>query len=179
MSATIIELPHQTALRTPIGHAIRTGESSYRQLEHLYAEGRLPSATVIIDASKARHQREFIRSLRDNASDIILDTKVAELSEIGKFRGSAKGTAELFQVPDVHRVRHFRHVEMRNAERKAGDLARLNTGDDKLNKALADGRKRIDSMARMYETLAERDRPAARPMQRRNALGTASGQGAL
>lgn len=91
MSATIIELPHQTALRTPIGHVIRTGESSYRQLEHLYAEGRLPAGAVIVDASKAQYQREFIRSLRDSASDIILDTKAAELSEIGKFRGAAKG----------------------------------------------------------------------------------------
>jgi len=438
MSATIIELPHQSALRTPIGHIIRTGEGSYRQLEHLYAEGRLPAGAVIVDASKARYQRDFIRSLRDNASDIILDTKAAELSEIGKFRGAAKGApwalieedrplgaadfeagsntdlygkiarhavelgvtavmapahflrhgaddpwltvdrlavrllrqtldreggaaiaidyplivphtrlldaahrpqllvamqgmpidnlmvrlsgfgadagpltikrtlialadlhslgypvvldhvgglvglsaiaygavsgiahgigehdrfdarewhkppkerdpetpfgratyiplpgfdksfrkadlqaiaavaggrrlvacqdrqccahglnsmlanprahiaqqkrraiAALQQVPDARRVEHFLDGEMRDAERKAGDLARLITGEDKLNKALAEGRKRIDSMARMYETLAERDRPALRPMRRRNAHGGASRQGSL
>lgn len=438
MSATIIELPHQMALRTPIGHAIRTGESAYKQLEHLYAEGRLPASTVIVDASKARHQREFIRSLRESGSDIILDTKAAELSAVGKFRGAAKGTpwaiadeerpliisdfepgsntdlygkiarhavelgvtavmapghflhagvddpwlpgdraavlllrsaldreggadiaidyplitphtrvldgahrpqliealqglpidnlmvrlsgfgadagpltikrtlialedlyalgypvvldhvgglvglsalaygvasgiahgigehdrfdardwhkvpkerdpdsrfgratyiplpgfdksfrkadlqaiaiapggrrlvacqdrqccehgmnsmlanprahiaqqkrraiSELQQVPDARRIAHFLDAEMRTAERKAGDLARLNTGDDKLNKALVEGRKRIDSMARMYETLAERDRLTARPIRRRNAFGGASGQGAL
>lgn len=435
MSATILELPHQTALRTSVGHIIRTGEGFYRQLEHLYAEGRLPAGTVIVDASKARYQREFIRSLRESASDIILDTKVAELSEIGKFRGAAKGApwalteedrplvpadfevgsnadlygkiarhavelgvtavmapthflcagaddpwltvdraavprlrmaldreggsaiaidyplivphirlldaahrlqlldafqglpidnlmvrlsgfgadagplttkrtlialedlhrlgypvvldhvgglvglsalaygvvsgiahgigehdrfdarewhkppkerdpeapfgraiyiplpgfdksfrkadlqaiaaasggrrlvacqdrqccahglnsmldnprahiaqqkrraiAALQQVPDARRVGHFLDGEMRGAERKAGDLARLNTGDDKLNKALAEGRKRIDSMARMYETLAERERPVLRPMRMRNAHGGASGQ---
>ncbi|MCA8907703.1 MAG: hypothetical protein KDA64_07435 [Rhodospirillaceae bacterium] len=91
MTAKIIELPHQTALRTPIGHVIRTGEASYKQLGHLYAQGRLKVDSVITDASKARHQREFIQSLRDSGSDIILDTKVAELSEVGKFRGHAKG----------------------------------------------------------------------------------------
>jgi hypothetical protein len=438
MSAKIIELSHQTRLRTPIGHVIRTGESSYKQLENLHAEGRLSASAVIVDASKARYQREFIRSLRDSASDVILDTKAAELSEIGKFRGAAKGApwamteedrplaaadfeagsntdlygkiarhavelgvtavmapshflrhgaddpwlsmdrtavrllrmaldreggsaiaidypliaphtrfldavhrqqllealqdlpidnlmvrlsgfgadagplttkrtlialedlhrlgypvlldhvgglvglsavaygvasgiahgigeydrfdarewhkppkerdpevpfgratyiplpgfdksfrkadlqtiaaviggrrlvacqdrhccahglnsmldnprahiaqqkrraiAALQQVPDARRVGHFLDGEMREAERKAGDLARLNTGDDKLNKALAEGRKRIDSMARMYETLAERDRPAVRPMRRRNAHGGVSGQGSL
>jgi hypothetical protein len=86
---------------------------------------------------------------------------------------------ELGQVPDARRIGHFLDHEMRSAERKAGDLARLNTGVDKLNKALAEGRKRIDSMARMYETLAERERPEVLPMRRRHARGTASGQRSL
>lgn len=90
--AKIIRLPVRRALRTPIGHAIRTGDTSYRQLEHLHAEGRLPARAVIVDASKAKFQREFVRALRENGSDVTLDTKVAELSEIGKFKGSAKGT---------------------------------------------------------------------------------------
>lgn len=90
-----------------------------------------------------------------------------------------RAIAGLQQVPDARRIGHFLDGEMREAERKASDLARLNTRDDKLNKALAEGRKRIDSMARMYETLAERDRPALRPMRRRNAHGGVSGQGSL
>ena len=89
--AKIIQLPVGNSLRTPIGHVIRTGETSYGQLEHLHAEGRLPARAVIIDASKAKFQREFVRALRDSGSDVTLDTKVAELSEIGKFKGSAKG----------------------------------------------------------------------------------------
>lgn len=89
--ANVVQLPQIGALRTPIGHAIRTGEASYRQLEHLHAEGRLPARAAIIEASKARFQREFIRSLRDTGADVILDPKVAELSEVGKFRGLAKG----------------------------------------------------------------------------------------
>ena len=90
MTATILPLRPQQ-LHTPIGHAIRTGEMSYRKYGDLYAEGRLPARHVIIDASKARFQREFIRALRDGGSDVILDTKAAELSEVGRFRGIAKG----------------------------------------------------------------------------------------
>ena len=62
--AEVVQLPLTGALRTPIGHAIRTGEFSYRRLEDLHAEGRLPARAVIVDASKARFQKEFIRSLR-------------------------------------------------------------------------------------------------------------------
>jgi hypothetical protein len=46
---------------------------------------------VIIDASKAIFQKEFIAALRDGGAEVILDTKVAELSERGRFRGAAKG----------------------------------------------------------------------------------------
>ena len=64
---------------------------------------------------------------------------------------------------------------MRDAERKAGDLVHLNLENDKLKTALIAGRKRIDSMARMYEVLAEWDRPVARPVRRRNVPVTGSG----
>ena len=430
MTAKVIQLSRSGALRTPVGHVIRTGETSYRQLEYLHAEGRLPARAVIVDASKARFQTEFIRALRDSGAEVTLDTKVAELSEIGKFSGTAKGTpwaaadegrplsaadfevgatidlfgkiarsavelgmtavlapthflrldaydnwlpidrrsvtalraaldreggkhiaidypliaphtsilgetyrlrimqalhdlpvdnlvlrlsgfgadagpltirrtliaihefhplgypilldyvgglvglgalafgvvsgiahgigerdrfharswhkppkertsetsfrrtmyvplpgldrsfrkadleaiastprgrrlvacddrqccarglssmldnprahiarqkfraiSELFQVPDARRIGHFLNVEMRNAERKAGDLARLSTGNDRLDKALAEGRKRIDSMIRMYEALSERDRPFPPALRRRQAPG--------
>lgn len=90
MLDNVIPLPSAQPLRTPIGHAIRTGEAAYRQLENLHAEGRLPASTVIIDASKARFQREFIAALQDSGAEIILDTKCAELSEIGCYRGTAK-----------------------------------------------------------------------------------------
>ena len=89
MTATIVHLGPR--LHTPIGHVIRTDELSYRQYEHLHAEGSLPAKHVIVDASKARFQKEFIRALRDGGADVILDTKVAELSEVGRFQGMAKG----------------------------------------------------------------------------------------
>ena len=90
--AKVIPFPPTRAMRTPIGHAIRTGEAFYRRLEDLHAEGRFPARTVIVDASKARFQKEFIRALRATGADVTLDPKVAELSEVGKFRGAAKET---------------------------------------------------------------------------------------
>ena len=99
--AKVVQLQPTGGLRTPIGHAVRTGEASYRRLEDLHAEGRLPARAVIVDASKARFQREFIRSLRATGADVTLDPKVAELSEVGKFSGSAKGTP--WSVEDARR----------------------------------------------------------------------------
>ncbi len=99
--AKVVQLPLTGALRTPIGHAIRTGEFSYRRLEDLHAEGRLPARAVIVDASKACFQKEFIRSLRASGADVMLDPKVAELSEVGKFSGSATGTP--WAVEDARR----------------------------------------------------------------------------
>ena len=90
--ADVLQLAQTGWLRTPIGHVIRTGEASYRQLEHLHAEGRLPARAVVIDASKAWFQMEFIRSLRASGADVTLDPKVAELSEVGKFSGYARAT---------------------------------------------------------------------------------------
>ena len=91
MVADVIPLSSAQPLRTPVGHAIRTGEWFYQQLANLHAEGRLPASTVIVDASKVRFQREFIASLKDSGAEIIVDTKCAELSEIGCYRGAAKG----------------------------------------------------------------------------------------
>ena len=99
--AEVVQLLQTGGLRTPIDHAIRTGEVSYRQLEHLDAEGRVPARAVVIDAPKARFQKEFIRSLRASAADVALDPKVAELGELGKFSGSVKGTP--WAVEDARR----------------------------------------------------------------------------
>ena len=106
--AKVVHLQPTTTLRTPISHAIRTGEASYRRLEDLHAEGRLPARAV---------------------------------------------------------------VELRGVERLARDLVHLNVDDGRLNKALSDWRKRIDSMTRMFETLSERPRPSPPPLKRRQGPG--------
>ncbi|MGF1607544.1 MAG: hypothetical protein ACFB22_14540 [Rhodothalassiaceae bacterium] len=101
MSADIIELKGHLPIRTPIGHSIRIGHSAYKQLENLHAEGCLPARSVIVDASVARFQKEFIASLREGGAEIILDPKVAELSELGRFGGKAKRTP--WAVPESRR----------------------------------------------------------------------------
>jgi len=63
---------------------------AHRQYEHLLAAGRLPAKHVIVDAFRAGSRKEFIRALRDSGTDVILDSKTAELSEIGRFSGMAR-----------------------------------------------------------------------------------------
>ena len=90
MTADIIELPTARPKRTQVGHAIHSGESANKQLENLHAEGRLPVSTLIVDASKAKFQKEFITDVKESGGDVILDTRCAELSEVGRCNGHAK-----------------------------------------------------------------------------------------
>ena len=121
--AKVISFLPSGAVRTPIGHAIRTGEGAYRKLEELHAEGRLPARAVIVDASKARFQKEFIRSLRATGADVMLDPKVAELSEVGKFSGSAKETP--WAVSDNTRPLEPEDFEARARVDLFGKIARM------------------------------------------------------
>lgn len=123
MSAEVIHLPTGQPVRTPIGHVIRTGETSYRQFENLHAEGRLPAMTVIVDASKARFQKEFISALREQGAEVILDTKVAELSEIGRFRGMARGAP--WAVAGDERPLRASDFEARSNSDVYGSIARF------------------------------------------------------
>ena len=91
MNATVIQHPSSRPTITPVFQIIRTGESSYKQLETLHAEGRLQPSTVIVDASKATYQRQFLSALKNDGAEIILDTKCAELSELAKYSGFSKG----------------------------------------------------------------------------------------
>ena len=160
--AEVVQLPLTGALRTPIGHAIRTGEFSYRRLEDLHAEGHLPARAVIVDASKARFQKEFIRSLRacddrDCCPRGLTSTLENHRSHIA--REKFRAIDALFEVPDTRRIDHFISGELRAAERPA----RLDIDDGRLNKALSHWRKRIDSMTGMFETLSEGIRPSPPP----------------
>ena len=79
-------------------------------------------------------------------------------------------------MPDTRRVEHFLNADLRRAERTARNLARLKTGDAKLDQALAANRKWIDDMTGMFETLAERERLAPPPLRRGNH-GAAANEG--
>ena len=82
-----------------------------------------PARAAIVDASKARFQREFIRSLRDTGADVTLDPKVAELSEVGKFRGLAKETP--WAVEDGTRPLEPKDFEPRASADLFGKIARM------------------------------------------------------
>ncbi|MEL6363030.1 MAG: hypothetical protein AAFR21_18330 [Pseudomonadota bacterium] len=91
MSTNVIEFSNFSGVRTRIGHSIRTGETAFKQLGNLHAEGRLPATSIIVDASKAKFQKELIGAMLGEGAEVILDPKTVELSEVGRFRGSASG----------------------------------------------------------------------------------------
>ena len=51
--AKVVRLPPTGALRTPVGHAICTGETDFRRLEELHAERRLPAREAPTHRSSA------------------------------------------------------------------------------------------------------------------------------
>ncbi|MBX9642876.1 MAG: hypothetical protein K2W91_02100 [Novosphingobium sp.] len=73
--ANVIPFPSAAGECTPAELFLRIGEASYGKVASLYAEGRLPVTRAIIDASKLRHQLSFVKTLRDDGVELILDTK--------------------------------------------------------------------------------------------------------
>lgn len=88
MSATI----HRLDPVLPIGHYLRLGYSIHRKLDNLHASGQLAIDLVVVDAAHIVEQKELLESLRGSATEIILDSRVAELSTPG---GYLTGTRSL------------------------------------------------------------------------------------
>ena len=88
----VIQFPHTNAPIQPVGQYIRLGETGHNKLGHLLAAGRFPATRVVVDASRLRHQKELVAALRARGAEIVLDTKVAELSALEKFGGYARHT---------------------------------------------------------------------------------------
>lgn len=88
--ANVIPFPNAKGETTAVDLFLRVGEASYVQIEKLYGEGRLPIRRAIFDASKVRHQVNFLKTLQEDGVERILDTKAAELAALGKFKGRAK-----------------------------------------------------------------------------------------
>ncbi|MGO8845593.1 MAG: hypothetical protein ACLQFI_09715 [Methylocella sp.] len=86
----VIQFPHPIAPVQPVAHFIRLGETGYHKLANLHAAGRFPATRIVVDASRLKHQKEFVSSLRAKGAEIVLDTKVAELSALEKFDGYAR-----------------------------------------------------------------------------------------
>ena len=87
----VLQFPHAGRPIDPVLQFIRLGEIAYQKIGGLFAEGRLPTKRVVIDASKIRHQKDAIKAFKDAHVEIVLDTKAAELSALGRHSGYAKG----------------------------------------------------------------------------------------
>lgn len=70
-----------------IVHFLRVGYREHVMVDRLRSEGNLPSRRYVFEAGNVDNQRETIRELRDEGSEIILDTSVAEQSVPGLFAG--------------------------------------------------------------------------------------------
>lgn len=89
--ANVIPLPTARGAATPLDLFLRLGEAHYAQAAILYAEGRLPIRRAVFDASKVRHQADFLRTLRDDGVEVMLDTKAAELGALTRYQGRPSG----------------------------------------------------------------------------------------
>ncbi len=91
-----------------IAHFIRIGHAGHK-IESLLEQARFPATRVVIEASALKSQRDMLNSLRSRGVEIVLDTNVAELSEIGRYDGFAK-TAPWAEIGAGNPLRpeHFR-----------------------------------------------------------------------
>ena len=130
----------------------------------------MPVSSVVIDASKANEQKEFINNLHKDRAEVILDTKRAELSSIGRFEGLLKthiahqahrSLEMLNEVPNLQRAAHFLDNEMTSAIRKAQKIRSLRTGNESLDRRLVKAGDRIDSLARNCENLLDQQNGGA------------------
>jgi hypothetical protein len=91
MTAQILAMPSVKAPAQTVGHFIRLGDTGHRQLADLHAEGRFSPRRAVVDASRLQHQKELVSALRASGTQIVLDTKAAELAAEARFAGFARG----------------------------------------------------------------------------------------
>lgn len=87
----VVTFPGQSTVFQPIGHFIRLGEFSYGKVAEIHGMGRLKGRRFVVDASRIRHQRQIIQTLRAGGAEVVLDTRAAELSSRKYANGYAKG----------------------------------------------------------------------------------------
>jgi hypothetical protein len=68
-TANVIQFPHPIAPVQSVAHFIRLGESGYIKLANLHAAGWFPATRVVFDASRLRHQKELVSSLRAKGAE--------------------------------------------------------------------------------------------------------------
>lgn len=87
----VVTFPGQATVFQPIGHFVRLGEFSYGKVAEIHGMGRLKGRRFVVDASRIRHQRQIIQTLRTGGAEVVLDTRAAELSSRKYAGGYAKG----------------------------------------------------------------------------------------
>ncbi|MEL6219577.1 MAG: hypothetical protein AAFR79_14100 [Pseudomonadota bacterium] len=73
-----------------IAQVIRIGFFDHLKAEHLISTHKLAARRFVIDAGNVERQANLVRTLRNAGAEIVLDTKVAELSAPGSASGSAR-----------------------------------------------------------------------------------------
>ncbi len=86
MAAQILPFPTFGLPPSPVGCLLRVG-TAHRKLAELHAAGHLPVRQAVIEASRFRHQREFVAALRESGAHIVLDTEAAELASPARCGG--------------------------------------------------------------------------------------------
>jgi hypothetical protein len=89
--SNIVPLPTARGAATPLDLFLTVGEVHHGQIAILYAEGRATIRRAIFDASRLRHQLNFLNTLRDDGVELTLDPKTAELGALNRFEGYAAG----------------------------------------------------------------------------------------
>ena len=117
--SNVILLPTAKGGTTPLDLFLRVGEAHYGQIASLYAEGRVPLRRAIFDASRLRHQLNFLKTLRENEVELTLDPKTAELAALTRFEGRASGAP--WSDGTLHLPDQFDGARCR---RLAGEIAR-------------------------------------------------------
>lgn len=111
--ANVIPLPTARGASTPAELFLRVGEAHYGQVASLYSEGKLAIRRAVFDASRLKYQIDFMKTLRDDKVELILDTKAAELAALSRYQGRpsgapwAGGTLHMPEQFDVDRCRTF------------------------------------------------------------------------
>lgn len=111
--SNVIPMPTAKGASTELDLFLRMGEAHYGQIAGLYAEGRLPLRRAILDASRLRHQLNFMKTMREDGVELTLDPKTAELAALNRFEGRAAGAPwadGVLHLPDQFDEARCRHL---------------------------------------------------------------------
>ena len=89
MSAKILEFPSGAGLAPPIAQFVRVGDA-HKKLGGLVGMERFPAKRVVLQASRLDKQRQLLDLLKQSRVELVLDTQVAELASLRKFRGQER-----------------------------------------------------------------------------------------